>query len=486
MIVSGWKPEIFVLLTVDIGTSTFKSALWDFDGNCLSFAAIPLSITSEGCKCEAECTQWLRAFETCCRRLGDISAVQAVVISGNGPSLVPVTGEPGIGADGLYLAAEPARLWLDRRAVKNQAEVSALMGGFVDAAFFLPKILGIKNDEGELYRRTKFFLGCPEYLAYALSGEARTVFPSDGFDRWFWNDSVIEKLKLDADKFPAFIRPGGTYGTVTQRAASYFGFARDVRVISGGPDFFAAILGAGITKPGQACDRTGSSEGVNLCTKNRINDERLMSYSHPVKPYHNLSGIISTTGKAIEWCRDLLGISEFDQFFSLARKSEHGSGGLIFLPHLAGERAPVCDPSARGLWRGLNLGTGRSELANSVLEGIGFAIRDVITAMEEIGANVEELRVTGGLAGIGSLNQLKADITGKVITEMVYKEAELLGNAVTGACSLGRFGACAEADFAEAACAFVRIEKTYEPDHRKSALYNRLFSEYRESRFLSS
>ena len=468
-----------MLLTVDIGTSNFKSAVWDFDGNRLSFAAVPLSINNDGVTHEADCAQWLRAFEACCQKLAkdmrNLAGVQAVIISGNGPSLVPVLGEPSVGKDGLSAAAERARLWLDRRAVKYQAEVAELMGGFVDAGFFLPKILSIKNDEGELYNRTKCFLGCPEYLAYALTGQTRTVFPSDGFDRWFWNDSVLEKLKLDAEKFPPFIRPGDPYGTILPSVAEHFGFAKNVPVITGGPDFFAAILGAGVMKPGQACDRTGSSEGINLCTENRVGDERLMSYGHPVKPYWNLSGIINTTGKAIEWCRDLLGLSDFNDFFSLAEKSEPGSKGLVFLPYLAGERAPVWNPSARGLWRGISLSCGRSEFAASALEGIGFAIRDVVGVMEENGAVAEQLRVTGGLASVARLNQIKADITGREILEPVYKEAELLGLAAIGACFLGKFSS-----FAEASSAMFRVEKTFEPNLKNAAVYDRLFGEYKE------
>ena len=464
-----------MLLTIDIGTSSFKSALWDFDGNRLSFAEFPLSINNDGVRHEAECAQWLRAFEICCQKLGNLAAVQAIIISGNGPSLVPVLGEPSVGRGGLSLEAQDARLWLDRRAVKYQAEVTDVMGGFVDASFFLPKILSVKNDEGGLYRRTKYFLGCPEYLACALTGEARTVFPSDGFDRWFWNNAVLEKLELDAEKFPAFIRPGDPYGAVLPSAAEYFGFAKNVPVISGGPDFFAAILGAGVMKPGQVCDRTGSSEGINLCTENRINDKRLMSYGHPVKPYWNLSGNINTAGKAIEWCRDLLGLSTFEDFFALARESEPGSRELVFLPYLAGERAPIWDPSVRGLWHGISLSTGRREFANSVLEGTGFAIRDVISVMEEIGARVGQLHVTGGLAANAHLNQIKADITGREILEPAHKEAELLGLAIIGACFLGKF-----ASFAEAALALVRIEKTFEPNQKNAAVYDRLFDEYRK------
>lgn len=466
-----------MLLTIDIGTSGFKSALWNTDGERLSFAAFPLSVKYNGLGYEADPIDWLRAFEECCRlllndKIKNLSLVRALVISGNGPTLVPVTEPPAFGRS---VSSPAARLWLDNKLTKTaekcQAEVCAVMGGHVDAAFFLPKVLTIKNEEEEIYRRTKFFLGCPEYLAYALTGAACSVFPSEGFDRWFWNDSVLEKLSLDKEKFPPFIGPGDLFGTLTAQNAQYFGFEKNIPVICGGPDFFAAILGAGITEPGQACDRTGSSDGINLCTEKRVTDGMLMSYGHPVKPFWNLSGIIKTTGKAIEWCRDLLGISCFEDFIALAGESKSGSGGLIFMPHLAGDRVSAGNASALGQWRGISLGSGRAEFANSVLEGICFAIRDVIAAMESAGrknsldTSINELRVTGGLAGIGYLNRLKADITGKKILVPVQKEAELLGLAIIGSCYLGAYSS-----WAEASRALVRIGEIYEPDLDKVGL----------------
>ncbi|MDR3020962.1 MAG: hypothetical protein LBU66_08720 [Treponema sp.] len=463
-----------MLLTIDIGTSSFKAALWDFDGNRLGWVTLPVSAgVHDGDRHEAECAQWLRAFEECCRLLVSfkyISDVEAVVLSGNGPTLIPVTGAAAVGAEGLSLEAENARLWLDRRAEKYTAEVSQTMGGYVDASFFLPKILMIKNEESELYHKTKYFLGCPEYLACALTGEVRTVFPSDGFDRWFWNDDALNKLRLDAEKFPLFIRPGDRFGTMLSTVSEYFGFKKDIPVISGGPDFFSSILGAGVILPGQACGRTGSSDGINLCAPAAREQDatepnksaaanKLMSYGHPVKPYRNLSGTINTSGKAIEWASALLGLSSIDDFFALAQESKPGSGGLVFRPYLAGERAPLWDASLRASWSGISLSSGRAEFANSVLEGICFAIRDVISVMEESGVTVSELRVTGRLAGNAYLNQLKANITGKKVIEPVNKEAELTGLAIIGACSLGKYSS-----YTEAVSVFVKNKKCYTPD----------------------
>ena len=464
-----------MLLTIDIGTSGFKSALWDYEGGRKAFASSPLSTgAGDGVKHETDPAQWLRAFEQCCGKLGNLKQVEAIIISGNGPTLVPVLNSQSSVLDSPFsVISSAAILWLDRSAVKYQDAVSEVMGGFVDAGFFLPKILAIKNENKELYERTKFFLGCPEYLAYALTGEARNVFPCEGFDRWFWNDSVLEKLNLDKSKFPAFIKPGDQFGLLSARISDRFGFTKNIPVLSGGPDFFASILGSGVTEPAQVCDRTGSSEGINLCTQNRINDSRLMSYAHPVTPFWNLSGIINTTGKAIDWGCGLLSASSFDDFIALAKNSKAGSASLIFHPYLAGERAPLWKQSSRADFSGISLSSGRCDFANSILEGVCYAIRDVLSVMKEAGGKADQLRVTGRLAGCSYLNQLKADITGFEIFEGVHKDAELLGLAIIGAFSLGKFSS-----YKEASASLCRIEKRYTPDVKNKELYDQLFWEY--------
>ncbi|MCL2758851.1 MAG: FGGY-family carbohydrate kinase [Treponema sp.] len=432
-----------MLFTIDIGTSSFKSAVWSHEGKRVSFYSVPLSIDiNDGSRQESKPQQWLGAFEESCKKHKNLKSVEAIVISGNGPSLVPVTGEPSP-AGKLTVPAENARLWLDKRAVKYQKEVSHIMGGFVDAKFFLPKIMYIKNEEPDIYNQTKYFLGCPEYLAYVLTGKAKTVFPCEGFDRWFWDSTVLEKLKLDFKKFPSFIKPGDFFGTLISAIAEQFGFTKNIPVISGGPDFYAAILGSGVTEPGQACNRTGTSDGINLCTKNFVNADELMSYRHPINEFWNLSGIIDSTGKSIEKGINQLGLSSYNDFFELA---ESGKAGLK-----------------------------NSNFANSILEEIGFKIKDVLLKMENAGEKAVQLRVTGGLSGNSFLNQLKADITGINILTGEYKEAELQGLAIIGSCTLGKY-----ASYSEASGVFVSNKVIFKPNNRNTALYNQLYNEYKK------
>jgi xylulokinase len=463
------------MLCIDIGTSVLKTALFKTDGMCDAFASLRLP---KGAVVVPE--DWLSALETCLDKLSfDVPAFQedldAVVICGNGPTLVPVGTKAPAGTQSIG----SVRLWSEHQAVSEAETISKLLGEYVDPSFFLPKALFIKNHEAELYEKTAYFLYAPEYLAWVLSGTARTVLPSEGFERWYWNDDLLQCLGLDAEKFPPFVSPGEIIGEVNDER---FGLKAGTKVIAAGPDFFAAILGAGVSETGQACDRSGSSGGINLCCAERIEDKRLMCYRHPVQPWWNLSGIVNTSGRALSWVKKLLDLDKmpYDFFYNMATYAAPGVGGLVFLPYLAGERAPLWDASARGVFVGLSLDTGRPELIRAAAEGVCFALKDVLETMQENGVSARELRATGGPSQSAFLNQLKADISGLPVLICGPKQAEgipveLLGLAIIGATGLGAYQ-----NFGEAAGAMVQVQKRFEPGLEQRALYDDLFGIYRE------
>lgn len=149
--------------------------------------------------------------------------------------------------------------------------------------------------------------------------------------------------------FP-FIRPGDVVGPVAKEISRKLGFGTPPTVIAGGPDFLVSILGTGTVTPGRACDRAGTSEGINLCSREKIQDDRLMCYGHVIPGYHNISGIISTSGKAVEWVRKMLGLEgrSYEEFFDLARDAAPGSGGFSSCPIWRGNGRPYGIPVPRG------------------------------------------------------------------------------------------------------------------------------------------
>lgn len=458
-----------MIIVYDIGTTVLKAAVFDDDARMAAFESRRIDAAGDYEKAEygvKVAGLWQEAFAGVTSALisacGCETEIEAAVVSGNGPTLVPAGG-------GRLLA--PVLAWMDRRAGRQSAEINKYQDFYIDPGFYLPKALWIAQNQPEVYEKTEYFLSCPESIIYLLTGEAVTILPGSGFEKYYWNSGLLDSLSLDSEKFPAFRKPGYTAGRVTAGASKRFGLPEGVPVIAAGPDFILSQLGSAAVYPGRACDRSGTSEGVNLCTERDIPDTRLMSYGHVAEPWYNLSGIISASGKALEWARGVFGSTDESLLMKQPRPT-----GLVFLPYLAGERAPVWDPDAKGAFIGLGFGTTAGHMKTAVMESTGFAIRDVLEVMAENGAECDELRITGGPAANGLWNQIKADITGKRILVPESPAPELSGCFLLAQKALGKVE-----NLSEAADRFVRIKSVYEPDISKYNEYTEIFMRYRES-----
>jgi xylulokinase len=465
-----------VILAFDIGTSVLKGGVIDFDGVLRSRAEAPVYLADRGDPLvhEADANNWVSALALVAAQLQIPKAgsgeIAAVVVSGNGPTLVPVgsKGEP----------LDFAMTWMDRRGVAEARMIAEVTGHYVDPTFYLPKALWIYKNKPEVYRRTRHFCTCPEFIDLYLTGKAYTVLPSEQFTPYIWTVGTIEALGMDPSKFPPFIRPGELVGEVRLEAEELLGIPAGTPVFAGGPDFVMTLLGTATVRPGRACDRAGTSEGINLCSEEPIKDERLLCLPHIVEGYTNISGIISTSGKALSWFKSITGRADLDyeSLFEDICQVPPGSRSLLFLPYLAGERAPLWDPFARGAFIGLTVNHGCKEMTRAVVEAVGFAVRDVIEVMGENGLEIGELRVTGGQAKSPLWNQIKADITQKKILVPAVQDSELLGDACIGLFALKNYKTLAEASES-----LVKISRTFTPNPEYRGLYDRLFELYRAS-----
>jgi xylulokinase len=463
-----------MILAVDVGTTLLKAGLFQPDGSLVARAEAPLALVSKADPLwqESDAGGWIRGLAAAVRALPlpGAGGLDAVVASGNGPTLVPVD------AAGMPLA--PALTWMDRRCVEEARIVSEKRGWPVDPTFSLPKALWFLRNRPDIYGKTARFFGCPEYVAFVLTGEAAAFLPTPQYTRYYWDEQLLAAVDLDQAKFPPFLLSGKIMGRVSAAGSAATGVPAGVPVVSGGPDFLVSLLGTATVAAGRACVRSGTSEGINLCSSAPTADRRLLCVSHIAEGFWNVSGMISTSGKALEWFRNASGRSSrsYEELFAEIEAVPAGAGSLLFLPYLAGERAPIWDPAARGAFVGLTLGHGPAEMLRAVAESVGFAIRDVVEVMEESGLAVRDLRTTGRPSRSGTWNQIKADITGRRILVLETPDSDLAGDVCLALRALDRFGSVAEA-----AEAIVHIGRAFEPDPARKALYDGMFAAYRES-----
>jgi len=455
-------------LCFDIGSSALKAGVISEEGLLLGFArrAIPLSYSESGAH-EANASLWIEAAYSAggealaaarsASGMGQSKLeLRAIAVSGNGPTL--------LAADASGKPLGPALSWLDRRASREAEEVSLLAGRVIDPTFCLPKALRLwRLADSEQRGKLRWFFSCPEYLLFALCGQALTYMPDPGYEPYIWSESMIRALALPPQLFPPFAPPATRAGTLLPLAAQRLGLGPGVPIVTGFPDFLAAIVGSGCMEIGIACDRSGTSEAINLCADRPFPTRSLLSLPHPVKGLWNVSGGVSTAGAALEWLARAFNSNsesapDVAGLLAEARLSPPGARGLIFLPYLAGERAPLWDSRRRAAFTGLAMEHGRPEMARAVCESLAYGLKLASKLAKAEGLPFDLLRVSGQSADDDFLCALKADILGVPVEAPEIADCELLGDAAACALALGE-----ASSLADSATSLVRIRRRFEP-----------------------
>ncbi|MFW5980550.1 MAG: xylulokinase [Halanaerobiaceae bacterium] len=417
----------------------------------------------------------------------------------------------GIGVDGLSWAALPVdrkgiplrnvMIWLDRRAEKQaewmrekigEQRLFQVNGNPVDPAYIVPKMLWIKENEPEIYNNTFKFLQSNSYIVYKLTGKFSQDY-SQGYGFHFfntkkgcWNQEISSELGIELDQVAPLFKCHEVVGAVSEEAAEETGLVSGTPVVAGGLDAACCTLGAGVIKPGQTQEQGGQAGGMSIQLGSPKFHRDLIFGYHVIPDQWLLQGGTTGGGGTLRWFKEQLGIyenqlaekkdiSSYQVMDKEAEEVKPGSDGLVFLPYMAGERSPIWNSKARGVFFGLSYDKTRAHLIRSMMEGVGFSLLHNLKTAEKAGAVVSELNSVGGAANSELWTQIKADITGKQFNIPASDHATTLGAAI-----LAGVGAGIYKDFSEAVNRTVKIERTHKPDRENHKLYQKYYNLYLE------
>ena len=408
--------------------------------------------------------RWHEALHALVLGMPKAGTVDAIVISGNGPTLVPMNKN--------RVAIDPVLLWLDGNEKRIPGEPS----------FFLPKTAWLRDTHPEIFSQVAFFLSCPDYVSFLLTGEASTVIPSVDFQRFYWAEESLDAYGMSGALFPHWKKTGEMLGYCRGDFCRRLGLKDNTPVFAGGSDFLMALLGTGAVRPGRTCDRAGTSEGINYCSGTPVDSPKLRCLPHAVEGFYNIAGILSSTGRIFEWFRSISGQNElsYEEMLEGMVSIGHTASRPVFLPSL---HVGATWEFSSAVFLNLEPDHGAKELGRAVVESIGFSIRDFLETLKDNGCPVSELRVSGGQARNPWWNQMKADITGCTVAVPEVVDAELLGNAAAGLVGLGEFKS-----LTTAVEEIIRFRRFYEPRPEEYAQFSISYDEYRElcGRIISS
>lgn len=443
------------VLGLDLGTSEAKAGLFDLDGRPLGIArqACPIEIGPDG-RAEQDPAAWWRALAASVRAL-ETTGVELVAICGvgQGPTLAALDAEAR--------PVRPAITWQDRRA-----------GGGTGFGL-LPRLAWLARADPGAVAAARWLLGSWDALGLWLTGRAGTSLQAHEMPL---ADDVLRAAGIDPARIPPPIAVGELLGPLRSAAAEQLGLAPGIPVVAGVNDGTASMLGAGLLSPGDAVDTGGASGGFGVYADRPLELPGTFSAPAPIEGRWVLGGAMASTGAALTWLRDALlgGRWTLDELEAEAAALQPGADGLVFLPYLAGERAPIFDELARGAFVGLTLGHTRAHLARAVLEAAAYAIRHVAEPILAAGVPVTELRLAGGPARSDLWARIKADVTGFPVAIPRVGETALLGAAI-----LAAVGAGVVSDRVAAVRQMTAVERRMTPDPEAHRRYERLFGVYR-------
>ena len=459
-----------LVIGVDVGSSEAKAGLFDGQGSLLRLArsGYPMITAGETGRAEQDPESWWVAV---CQTLHQVvegispHELAALCVQGQGPSVVM--------ADGDGKPLHNAVLWMDSRPGSQRDEVSRRMGKTVSPFAHIPAAMWLATQRKEAYAQARWFLAAWDFIALRLCGQA--VASSLAYFQPF-PEEEIKASGLPHRLFPPVVAAGRSIAGVTAAAARATGLPEGLPVIAGAHDGIGNFIGAGLVKPGRAADVNGTSGGLALCWSEPIDSPGVFSETWLRPGEYIVGGAMAALGKCLDWLRETI-IGEATTHEDLIREAMTAPAGadrLLFLPYLAGERAPIWDPQARGVFFGLALNHERRHLVRAVLESVAYALRHVAEPLQESGARIDEMRVCGRQALSEDWNQIKADVLGVPVAVPRVRETALLGSAV-----LAGVGAGLLADIVVGADQLVSIDRVLHPVPSRHQQYTELFGIYK-------
>jgi xylulokinase len=349
-----------------------------------------------------------------------------------------------------------------------------------------------KMQRPDVFARAEHVMTEASWMTYKLTGVWGWNRPEAGFYAPYnaktrdWDDEMLQKVDFPRSMFPRLYDSWEIVGRVTEEAARLTGLAAGIPVVAGVDDAAPVALTTGVITAGQCYISVGSGANIAANTDGPVSHPTIMTYPHCIPGLTMAITVLSSTGLSYKWMRNNLcqaesvvaaitGEDPYNYMSKAAEKARPGAGGVIFLPYLDGDYTPNNDPIARACFVGAGTATTKGDLLRATLEGVAFSILDNINLIRELGGNLDEIVLAGGIAKSKLWLQIIADVTGCVISLPEETEGAAFGSALVAGIGTGIY------ENAETAIQqTVKIRRgVFKPDPKNHELYKEMYEIYK-------
>lgn len=477
-----------LFIGIDLGTSAAKLLLMDAQGEIKN-------IISKEYPLEFPCPGWSQQKPEYWRK-AIMEGIPELLAGFDGTDVAGL----GCGGQmhGLVILDEndnvirPAILWNDGRTAKQVAylnneigkeRLSELTANIAFAGFTAPKVLWVKENEPENFRKIAKIMLPKDYVNYILTGvHACDYSDASGtllldVEHKCWRKEMLGICGVREEQMPKLFESYQCIGTVKPEIAKILGLGENVKVAAGAGDNAAAAVGTGVVGEGGCNISLGTSGTVFISSKKFGVDQNnaLHAFAHADGGYH-LMGCMLSAASCNKWLMDeIYQTSNYEAEQASISDEKLGENHVYFLPYLMGERSPINDTNARGTFIGMTMDTTRTDLTQAVLEGVAFAIRDSVEVARSLGITINASKICGGGAKSPLWKKIIANILNVGLECLESEQGPGMGGAMLAMVACGEY-----ASVQEACNEFVRVTSTVKPDPYLVAKYEKRYQQFKK------
>ena len=473
---------------IDLGTSACKLLLADEAGQVRNAVTkeYPLSCPYPGWS-EQEPAHWWAAVLGGVPELlvgFDARSVKGIGIGGQMHGLVAL--------DGADQVLRPAILWNDGRTAKEvdylnnvvgRENLSKLTANIAFAGFTAPKLLWMRSNEPDLFKKIEKIMLPKDYLVYRLTGIHATDYSDASgmllldVEHKCWSKEMCEICGVTEKQLPKLYESWEPVGTLLPEVAKAVGLPESIVVCAGAGDNAAAAVGTGTVGAG-GCNISLGTSGTIFISSDKFGvdpNNALHSFAHADGGYHLMGCMLSAASCNKWWQDEIIGATDYQAEQARITPEKLGKNHVYFLPYLMGERSPINDTNARGCFIGMTMDTTRADMLQAVLEGVAFAIRDSFEVAKSLGVNIPRSNICGGGSKSPLWKTMLANILGIPLDMVSTEQGPGYGGAILAMVAAGEF-----ASVQEACSALISVADTVEPDPQLAALYEERYQQFKQ------
>ncbi|WML42434.1 gluconokinase [Neobacillus sp. PS3-40] len=449
-------------LGVDIGTTSTKAVLFKKDGTVVGMHHVEYSLYSPSpTVAEQNPDEILAAvvetIKVAVQKGGIKSADLALVSFSSAMHSVIAVDECGKPLTGCITWADSrATEWAEK--IKNEMNGLAIYmrtGTPIHPMSPLAKIAWLRTEHPDVFTRASKFVGIKEYIFHKFFGQyvvdhsIASAMGMFNLKNLTWDEEALRVAGISREQLSEPVSTTFYLKGIEEDYANEMGISTEIPFVVGASDGVLSNLGVNAIDPGVVAITIGTSGAIRTVTDKPVTDHKGRIFCYALTEKHwVIGGPVNNGGMTFRWVRDelasaevetakRLGIDPYEVLTKIASRVSPGSDGLIFLPYLAGERAPLWNANARGSFFGLGLHHKREHMIRAVLEGVILNLYTVLLALQEMIGVPKKIQATGGFARSELWRQMMADIFNQKVVVPESFESSCLGAVVLGMYALG-------------------------------------------------